>query len=54
MEKYIAAADEVVGLALPKGAAAQVPRVDIEGKDFTASGDPKTTGAGCPSRSRSR
>jgi hypothetical protein len=48
MEKYIAAADEVVGLALPKGAAAQVPRVDIEGKDFTATGDPKTTGRWLP------
>ncbi len=34
MEKYLAAADEVVALALPKGAAAQVPRVDLDGKDF--------------------
>lgn len=38
MEKYIAAADEVVALALPDGAAAQVPRVDIAGKDFKSPG----------------
>ncbi|MEX1114594.1 MAG: DUF1592 domain-containing protein [Akkermansiaceae bacterium] len=44
MEKYLAAADEVVALALPEGAAAQVPRVDLEGKNFKDSGDPKTTG----------
>ncbi len=48
MEKYITAAEEVVALALPKGAAAQVPRIDIEGKDFTAPGDPKTTGRWLP------
>jgi mono/diheme cytochrome c family protein len=48
MEKYIAAADEVVALALPDGAAAQVPRVDIEGADFKSSGDPKTTGSWLP------
>lgn len=41
MEKYITAADEVVALALPEGAAAQVPRVDIEGRAFKYSGDPK-------------
>jgi hypothetical protein len=41
MEKYITAADEVVALALPEGAAAQVPRVDIEGRAFKHSGDPK-------------
>jgi hypothetical protein len=44
MEKYLAAADEVVALALPEGAAAQVPRVDLKGKNFKNSGDPKTTG----------
>jgi hypothetical protein len=43
MEKYITAADEVVALALPDGAAAQVPRVDIDGTAFKASGDPNTT-----------
>ncbi len=45
MEKYIAAADEVVALALPEGAAAQVPRVDLDGKNFTATGNLKTTGS---------
>jgi hypothetical protein len=45
MEKYITAADEVVALALPEGAAAQVPRVDLEGKNFKDTGDPKTTGS---------
>lgn len=44
MEKYIAAAEEVVDLALPEGAAAQVPRVDIDGGKFVAAGDAKTTG----------
>ncbi len=48
MEKYLAAADEVVALALPDGAAAQVPRVDIEGEDFKAAGDPKITGSWLP------
>jgi len=48
MEKYITAADEVVALALPDGAAAQVPRVDIGGSAFKASGDPKTTGGWLP------
>lgn len=48
MEKYIAAADEVVALALPKGAAAQVPRVDIEGGNFKASGDPATNASWLP------
>ncbi len=48
MEKYIAAADEVVALALPEGAAAQVPRVDIEGGNFKKSDDPKTTGGWLP------
>jgi mono/diheme cytochrome c family protein len=48
MEKYIAAADEVVALALPEGAAAQVPRVDIAGTDLKASDDPKTSGDWLP------
>ncbi len=48
MEKYVAAADEVVALALPDGAAAQAPRVDMEGRNFKVSGDPKTTGAWLP------
>lgn len=41
MEKYVAASEEVVDLALPKGSHAQVPRVDIDGsefKDLTAPG----------------
>lgn len=48
MEKYIAAADEVVALALPEGAAAQVPRVDIEGGDFKFPADSKITGSWLP------
>lgn len=48
MEKYLAAADEVVALALPDGAAAQVPRLDIEGKDFKCTSDPRTTGRWLP------
>ena len=48
MEKYMAAADEVVALALPDGAAAQVPRVDIEGRKLIATGDPKTNGGWIP------
>ncbi|WP_348223537.1 DUF1592 domain-containing protein [Luteolibacter sp.] len=48
MEKYIAAADEVVALALPEGAAAQVPRVDIDGTDFKSSGDPGINGGWLP------
>lgn len=48
MEKYMAAADQVVALALPDGAAAQVPRLDLDGKNFKASGDPKTTGSWLP------
>lgn len=48
MEKYLAAADEVVSLALPDGAAAQVPRVAIEGKDFKATGDPRINGSWMP------
>ncbi len=42
MEKYLAAADEVVALALPEGAAAQVPRVEILGKNFKARGSEVT------------
>lgn len=48
MEKYIAAADEVVALALPEGAAAQVPRVDIDGKKFKNPGDPKIDSSWLP------
>lgn len=48
MEKYIAAADEVVALALPDGAAAQVPRVDIDGKSLKSSGDSKMDGTWLP------
>ena len=48
MEKYVAAADEVVALALPDGAAAQTPRVEMEGRNFKASGEPRTTGAWLP------
>jgi hypothetical protein len=48
MEKYMSAADEVVDLALPKGAAAQVPRMDIEGRKFTASDAPNITGSWLP------
>lgn len=40
MEKYIAAADEIVASALPEGAAAQVPRVDVEGTTFASSEQP--------------
>ena len=48
MEKYLAAADEVVALALPDGAAAQVPRVDIAGEDFKAANARETTGNWLP------
>ncbi|MES2658705.1 MAG: DUF1592 domain-containing protein [Verrucomicrobiota bacterium] len=48
MEKYIASADEVVALALPEGAAAQVPRVDIEGRNFKNSGNPMENGSWMP------
>ena len=44
----MAAADEVVALALPDGVAAQVPRVDIEGRKLIATGDPKTNGGWIP------
>jgi hypothetical protein len=48
MEKYMAAADQVVALALPDGAAAQVPRMDIEGKSLTNTGDPQVHGGWLP------
>ncbi|MES2477094.1 MAG: DUF1592 domain-containing protein [Verrucomicrobiota bacterium] len=48
MEKYIAAADEVVALALPDGAAAETPRVDIAGADFKNSGSPDVNGDWLP------
>ncbi len=48
MEKYIAAADEVVALALPDDAAAETPRVDITGKDFKDSGNPEKTASWMP------
>ena len=48
MEKYVAAADEVVALALPDGAAAQTPRVEMEGRNFIAPDEPRTTGAWLP------
>jgi hypothetical protein len=48
MEKYIAAADEVVALALPDGAAAETPRVDIKGAEFKDSGNPEIDGAWLP------
>ncbi|MGE9268570.1 MAG: DUF1592 domain-containing protein [Verrucomicrobiales bacterium] len=34
MEKYVTAAEEVVALALPEGAAAQTPRVEVPGGAF--------------------
>lgn len=48
MEKYITAADEVVALALPEGAAAQAPRVEIDGADFKVSGNPRVNGRWLP------
>ncbi len=48
MEKYLTAAEEVVTLALPKGASAQVPRFDIPGETFQARADPRTTGRWLP------
>jgi hypothetical protein len=48
VEKYLAVAEDVVELALPEGAAAQVPRVVIEGGEFKAADDPKTTGNWLP------
>ncbi len=48
MEKYIASADQVVALALPEGAAALVPRVDIAGKDFKNPGNPDENGSWMP------
>jgi hypothetical protein len=48
MEKYIAAADEIVALALPDGAAAQVPRVEIPGKNFKNPAEPAVDSAWLP------
>jgi mono/diheme cytochrome c family protein len=48
MEKYVMAADEVVARALPDGAEAQVPRVDLAGKNFKDSGDPQVDGDWLP------
>lgn len=48
MEKYIAAADEVVALALPDGAAAETPRLEIAGGEFKDSGDPQSDGGWLP------
>ena len=48
MEKYLTAAEEVVNLALPEGAAAQVPRFDIAGESFRAPDKAKTTGRWLP------
>lgn len=48
MEKYLTAAEEVVDLALPKGAAAQVPRFDVAGELFKAPADSRTTGRWLP------
>lgn len=42
MEKYIAASEEVVNLALPKDSSAQVPRFDAEGASFKNPSDPKS------------
>jgi hypothetical protein len=48
MEKYLTAAEEIVNLALPNGAAAQVPRFDIAGEELKAPGNPKKTGRWLP------
>ena len=50
MEKYLTAAEEVVTLALPKGASAQVPRFDIPAEAFQARADPRATGRWLPFR----
>lgn len=42
MEKYITAAEEVVNLALPDDASAQVPRVDFPASDFKHESIPPT------------
>ncbi|MEM1084799.1 MAG: DUF1592 domain-containing protein [Verrucomicrobiota bacterium] len=44
MEKYIAAAEEVVMQALPEGDAAQVPQLELVGGDFREENNPKETG----------
>ncbi len=48
LEKYVAAADEVVALALPEGAAAQVPRMEMNGRDFKSSSTPDTNASWLP------
>lgn len=48
MEKYLAAADQVVALALPEGAVAQVPRIEIEGAQLTSTANPRVTGEWIP------
>jgi hypothetical protein len=52
MEKYITAADEVVDLALPEGASAQVPRMIIDGRTFKSYDNPRTNGSWLPFRER--
>lgn len=42
MEKYLTAAEEVVNLALPEDASAQVPRVDFSASDFKNPSVPPT------------
>lgn len=48
MEKYLISAEEVVNLALPKGAASQVPRFDVMGDQFKAPDNPRRTGLWLP------
>ncbi len=48
MEKYIAAAETVVSRALPSGAAAQVPRIDINGTNFKSPSDESISGSWLP------
>lgn len=48
MEKYLTAAEEVVNLALPKGAAAQVPVFTVLGEDFKSPDNPRRTGLWLP------
>ncbi len=48
MEKYLSAAHEVVDLALPKGADAQVPRREISANLFRSTDDPAADSAWLP------
>lgn len=48
MEKYLAAADEVVALALPEDASAEAPRVAVIGDAFKNPGDPEVNGSWLP------